>query len=303
MPIVISASRRTDIPAFYMPWFMGQIEKGYFKRINPVNRRQSKVTATPDRVHTIVFWSKNFETFAKKGYDRQLQARGYRLFYQFTINSESALLEPRVPPLRQRFQQLDYLCRQNAPRSITWRFDPICFFGVRGGMVQNNLSDFDTIAKAVAKQGIRRCITSVMDHYAKIKRRLGPGLQFFDPPLTEKIAVLLKLDKTLKAHGIELSLCCEKELLAALPKDAQIPSAACISHDLLIDLFDKGPSQKPDRGQRIDQGCGCEMSVDIGSYAHHPCYHNCLFCYANPAQPTEMTAPAQQPGPLKLKMV
>ena len=82
MKIVISASRRTDIPAFYMDWFMQQIEQGCFEVINPYNRKATVVTATPDNVHTIVFWSKNFGPFIEGGYGQMLAAMGYNLFFQ-----------------------------------------------------------------------------------------------------------------------------------------------------------------------------------------------------------------------------
>ena len=85
--IVISASRRTDIPAFYMDWFMEQIKKEVFEVTNPYNRRKSIVPATPDKVHTIVFWSKNFAPFIKGRFGQTLLRMGYNLFFNFTINS------------------------------------------------------------------------------------------------------------------------------------------------------------------------------------------------------------------------
>jgi hypothetical protein len=100
--IVLSASRRTDVPAFYMDWFMRSIEQGFFEVTNPYNRRKSIVAATPDKVHTIVFWSKNFARFLDHHYGDFLQRQGYHLFFNFTINSENPLLEPHVPPLQQR---------------------------------------------------------------------------------------------------------------------------------------------------------------------------------------------------------
>ncbi len=107
--IVISASRRTDIPAFYMPWFMDRIDKGYFEVVNPYNRRTSIVPATPAEVHTIVFWSKNFGPFITGRYGEKLIDAGYHLFFNYTLNSESPLLEPNLPPLQTRMSQLgDY---------------------------------------------------------------------------------------------------------------------------------------------------------------------------------------------------
>ena len=79
--IVLSASRRTDIPAFYMPWFMEQIKNGRFPVVNPFNRRESIVPATPDQVHSIVFWSKDFGNFLKNDFGQWLQKQGYHLFF------------------------------------------------------------------------------------------------------------------------------------------------------------------------------------------------------------------------------
>jgi hypothetical protein len=87
----------------------------------------------------------------------------------------------------------------------------------------------------------------------------------------------------LKDLGIGLQTCCEKDLQKALPKDSPVSRAACISSTLLMSLFGGNLSLKADAGQRKQSGCGCQKSVDIGSYHLHPCYHDCLFCYANPA--------------------
>lgn len=283
--IVISASRRTDIPASYMNWFMEQIEKKTFEVVNPYNRQVSFVPATPDRVHTIVFWSKNFGPFIKGGFGEKLTEMGYNLFFNFTINSESLLLEPRVPPLEERLEQLDHLCRNYDVRSINWRFDPICFFKTRNNIIQNNLHDFSLIADKASRCGVRRCITSFVDIYPKIRKRISslPGFSFIDPPLERKIEIILKMGKTLNVKNMCLQTCCEKELLKSLHADSGITKSSCIPNDLLVEIFGGRLSLKKDSGQRIKLGCGCMASVDIGSYHLHPCYHNCLFCYANPS--------------------
>jgi len=283
---VISASRRTDIPAFYMPWFMDRIKSGFFEVVNPYNRQTKKVPATPAEVHTIVFWSKNFQPFLKKKWGKKLQKAGYHLFFNFTINSESSRLEPHVPPLDVRLDQLEQLCNQFGSRAVNWRFDPICFFKNRSndGPVQDNLSDLDRIAEKAAKVGIKRCITSFMDAYPKIEKRLAalPGFSFSDPPLKAKQQIILKIEKILACGNINLKLCCEKDVLDALPDNTSVTQSACIPSDLLVELFGGNLDLKKDTGQRIQKGCGCKVSVDIGSYHQHPCYHNCLFCYANP---------------------
>jgi Domain of unknown function (DUF1848) len=282
--IVISASRRTDIPAFYMDWFMEQIKNRMFDVVNPYNRRKFSVPATPDKVHTIVFWSKNFGPFMKGGFGEKLSAMGYNLFFNFTLNSNSPLLEPRIPPLARRLDQLRELSRNYDPKSINWRFDPVCFFRFDQQPVRNNLDDFSRIVAWASQCGVSRCITSFMDDYAKIKKRIisMPGFSFIDPVLSEKIKILLKMEKELAGKHIDLYTCCEKELLEALPSGSSIQNSSCIPNDLLVKIFGGNLSFKRATGQRTTSGCGCMVSADIGSYHLHPCYHNCLFCYANP---------------------
>jgi len=281
---VISASRRSDIPAFYLKWFIKQINRGSFEVINPYNRQVSIVPATPDNVHTIVFWSKNFGPFIESGFGERLKEEGYNLFFNFTINSDSTLLEPNLPPLKERFKQLDYLCGHFDAKSINWRFDPICFYKTKDGIF-DNLHDFNLIASKAARSGIRRCITSFMDDYAKIQKRIAsiPDFSFIDPLLESKKEIVLKMKKELSSKNISLQTCCEKELLETLPPDSGIRKSSCIPNDLLMEIFGGNLSLKKDSGQRIKNGCGCLASVDIGSYSLHPCYHNCLFCYANPS--------------------
>lgn len=282
--IVISASRRTDIPAFYMPWFMAQINRGFFEVVNPFNQRVSIVPATVDRVHTIVFWSKNFGPFIDKGYGSQLQERGYHLFFNFTINSDNPDLEPGVPPLNQRLGQLAHLCDTYGPRAVNWRFDPLCFYMTEQGVLRDNLNDFSVIADHAAKSKISRCITSFMDHYPKIRRRLfsRPGFEFIDPPLSAKVKTILQMETQLADLKIRLSTCCEKDLIQALPGTSSVRPSACIPNDVLMELYPGHVSLRRDPGQRLKAGCGCRLSSDIGSYNRQPCYHNCLFCYANP---------------------
>ena len=282
--IVISASRRTDIPAFYMPWFMEQIHKGFFEVANPFNQRVSIVPATAERVHTIVFWSKNFGPFIEKGYGPQLQKLGYHLFFNFTINSDNRDLEPNVPPSSERLGQLDHLCSHYGARAVNWRFDPLCFYRTGQGRLRDDLNDFFAIAGHAAASGISRCITSFMDYYPKIQRRLAsrPGFEFIDPPLSEKVDTILEMESRLATLEISLFTCCEKELVQALPTSSSVAPSSCIPNDLLVELYGGQLSLRKDSGQRVKAGCGCKVSVDIGSYRQQPCYHNCLFCYANP---------------------
>ncbi|MFZ2630012.1 MAG: DUF1848 family protein [Desulfosalsimonadaceae bacterium] len=283
--IVLSASRRTDIPAFYMDWFMDRIDAGFFETVNPYNQKKTIIPASPDHVHTIVFWSKNFGPFINGGYGGQLRDKGYHLFFNFTVNSESPVLEPNLPALDERMNQTAALCEAFGPAAVSWRFDPICFYTLPDGSTIDNLHDFSKLAEFVASIGILRCITSFMDHYPKILRRPKPypKFAFIEPDMDRKVAVLNKMAAILAPTPVKLYTCCEKDVLAALPPDSGVAASACIPSRLLVDLFGGSLSFKRDAGQRTKQGCGCLASTDIGIYKEHPCYHNCLFCYANPA--------------------
>lgn len=285
MSIVLSASRRTDIPAFYMDWFMKGLAAGLFEVENPVSGRVTRIPVSPEAVHTVVFWSKDFGQFLRGDYALELHRRGYNLFLHFTLNAEDRVLEPRIPPLEARLRQMEHLARRVPPEAISWRFDPLCFYRSPGSRLQHNLAGFAGIARRLAGLGITRCITSFMDPYPKIVRRLRgrPGFRFEDPSVERRVEILLNMEAVCRSLGMSLSLCCERPLLEALPPESEIRPAACISHDLLLRLYGGTLSCRPDRAQRRSQGCGCQESRDIGSYRRQPCYHNCLFCYANPS--------------------
>lgn len=280
--IVLSASRRTDIPAFHMPWFMRGIARGEFEVANPVTRQVRRVPATSPPVHVVVFWSKDFGPFIAGGYGRRLEQMGYHLFFQFTVNSEVLALEPNLPRLEERLDQLSILCAAHGPQAVNWRFDPICLFRDGRGPVRDNLKDLPRIAEAAAASGIRRCTVSFMDLYAKVSRRTArqPGFAFVEPTRPQQAEILLGIEALLGAHGIALFTCCEDEAVAALPAHSTIASGACIPNQLLMELHGGRLSLKRDRSQRVRAGCGCRVSVDIGSYDRHPCGHGCLYCYA-----------------------
>ncbi len=283
--VVISASRRTDIPAFYMPWFMAGIDAGAFEVQNPYNRRTARIPADLGQVHSIVFWSKNFGPFLDQGYATDLVRRGYRLFFNFTINSPHPVLEPMLPPLAERLGQLTRLADLFGPACIQWRFDPICCFRDCTGRSGDNLDQFEIIAGHAARVGITACITSFVDLYRKVLKRTRnlPELQFIDPPRSQKNTIIARLAEFLAGLGMQLQLCCEKDLLDQLPPAVQVYPSACIPGEKLVELYGPGISMAKDSAQRRASGCNCGVSKDIGSYNLHPCRHNCLFCYANPA--------------------
>jgi len=280
---ILSVSRRTDIPAFYMPWFMDGVDRGVIEVVNPFNRQVRTVDVSPERIHTMVFWSKNFGPFLEHGYGETLQSMGYHLFFNFTVNSRSRLLEPAVPSLNERLVQLRQLCGRFGAATVQWRFDPVCHYRKKNGDIRDNLKDFQTIAAAAGQCGIDICISSFMDHYRKIVRRTGRQLTFLNPSMVEKVKIVADMAAALSPLGIQLALCCEKEVLEALPPDCTVQPAGCISAERIMAVHGGSLSLRKDSGQRKTAGCRCTVSVDIGSYREHPCHHNCLFCYANPA--------------------
>lgn len=264
---------------------MQSLDQGFFEVVNPYNQTTTQVPADPEKIHSIVFWSKDFGPFLRHGYDRALLDRGYKLFFNFSINSPDARLEPNLPDLSTRLDQLACLAQRFGGDCIQWRFDPICVYRESGGAVRDNLAQLAQIARAAASSQVSICITSFVDLYRKVLRRTArqPGLQFVDPPLDEKIARIHRMWQILEPLDVNLHLCCEKELLAALPDGGSHGPAACIPGHRLVERYGPGISLQKDPGQRTSAGCGCTLSKDIGSYALHPCRHNCLYCYANPS--------------------
>jgi DNA repair photolyase len=286
---ILSASRRTDIPAFYMDWFMDHIALGFFNVKNPYNKSIRKIDVSKDVIHSIVFWSKNYDEFIRTKAGEKLLQLGYNLYFNFTINSESSILEPNLPPLKKRLEQLNKLACVFGPDKISWRFDPICFYKTDDGTLKNNFSDFLKICGKASKFGIKKCVTSFFDDYKKITKRLkfiskkyNKTIRFVEPSMDKQRKVIKRMEKHLNSTGINLFLCCEKQLFSTLDNDTKVQQNSCVDGSLLKNLFNGNPESKKDYGQRAKLGCKCTKSIDIGSYDLHPCFHNCLFCYANP---------------------
>jgi len=269
---------------------MTHIKLGFFNVKNPYNKTVKKIDISQDSIHSIVFWSKNYDAFIKTKAGEKLEHMGFNLYFNFTINSENFLLEPNLPPLKKRLEQLNDLAAVFGPEKISWRFDPVCFYKPHdNGPVKNNLADFPLIAQHASKLGIKKCVTSFFDNYTKIRKRIKflfqtnhPAVFFTDPSMDMKRQVIHRMEKRLASFGIKLYLCCEKEVFSALGAGTRVLQNSCIDGKLLKTLFGGNPEIKKDYGQRSKQGCKCTRSIDIGSYDAHPCFHNCLFCYANP---------------------
>ncbi len=298
-PLVLSASRRTDIPGFYTPWFMNCISQGCFTVRQPFTGEYRIIYVHPENTHSIVFWSKNYDPFLTAKADRILMDKGFSLYFYFTINSENPLLEPNLPSLDKRLRQLEYLVQKHGPDKIAWRFDPICFYEDEQGQPGNNLTDFALIARWAGRLGIGKCVTSFYDPCSKVKTRQKflfsrqkKVIRMIVPDQAKKMRIIRKMAAHIKPWKMILALCSEKDLFSALcpeqdlfapesrePVPGNLVENACIDGRLLRKLHGGNPCLARDRGQRIAAGCRCTRSVDIGSYEDHPCFHNCLFCY------------------------
>ncbi len=269
---------------------MEQIQQGSFPIHNPFTRTVRKINLKAENIQTIVFWSKNFAPLIHSNAGRHLKSLGFDLYFNFTINSESALLEPGVPPLADRLEQLTHLASQFGPQHISWRFDPICFFRTAlQSPVQHNLDGFESIAAHAADLGIKKCVTSFYDDYPKIQKRIqrlavkNASIACFVPVSShKKRQIIQQMETQLAKTDIRLFLCCEKETFELLGPDTSVMENACIDSRALNQAFGRNNDTQRDYGQRSKQGCRCTRSIDVGSYADHPCRHNCLFCYAHP---------------------
>ncbi len=279
---------------------MDCIDRGKFQVRQPFTGKYRIIEVTPENTHSIVFWSKNYQPFISMNADKILVDMGFSLYFHFTVNSCNLMLEPNLPSLSDRLEQLTYLVKTHGPDKISWRFDPICFYEDGEGKLQNNLGDFSKIADYAGRLGIKRCVTSFYDSHAKVKKRQGflqaqsqKMMGMVVPDMAKKAEIIRKMAAYIRPYGMTLGLCSEKKVFSLLCPDQDLFSQwgeenrpgniiqnACIDARLLQSIYKGKPSFVRDRGQRMAAGCNCTHSIDIGSYQDHPCLHNCLFCYA-----------------------
>ena len=278
MRAVISASRRTDVPAHYYDWLREGLARGEVEVTVPFNRRVVPVSLRPDDVHTMVLWSKDFGRVV-----RDLDFwRPHRLYFNFTLNDCPAL-EPNVPPLGQRLEQMRVLADAFGPERINWRFDPVVHWrpdsAIRAGATEewrDNLAGFEALADRIAGFGVTRCTSSFMTVYRKtIARGRRLGVEFHDPPLERKRDVAARLARETARRGMVLLNCC----VDGLEGIENLERGRCIDGALLARLAGEPCSIERDKSQR--SLCGCTESRDVGSYGM-TCPHACWYCYANP---------------------
>jgi hypothetical protein len=294
-PLIVSASRSTDIPAFYGDWFMARLAAGYVRWKSPFGGNPVYISFEKTRV--FVFWSKNPAPFMP--HLDTLDARGYNSCFLFTLNDYDAEgLEPGVPPLSERIGTFIRLSRRIGKGRVVWRFDPL--------VLSDRITVRDLLEK-VRRTGDRispfteRLVFSFVDieKYSKVRRNLGrsgiTGVREFTGDEIEEFCSGLSMLN--RRWGLSVTACAEGRDLSRFG----IGRGQCISYDLLakefrtdrilMDFLQPGGQQKlvstspvadparrlKDPGQR--NTCRCIVSKDIGQYS--TCMHLCSYCYAN----------------------
>lgn len=311
-PIIISASRSTDIPAFYADWFFEKLKRGYSAWINPFNGVKSYISYKNTRF--IVFWSKNPRPLIP--YLSLLKEKGIKCYIQYTLNDYEKERLEKVPSLAYRIETFKMLVQELGVGSVVWRFDPM--------ILTDDISIDDLLEKVryigdALKDYTEKLVFSYADiaAYKKVKynlERSGISYKEWAEPQMEEFAQRLSLMNQECEWNYQLATCCEKIDI----EKYGILHNRCIDADLIArlawddkplmefmkikvqsmpepSLFDDGEpalpngairlphnqyfvsSHKKDPGQRAL--CGCMAAKDIGEY--NTCPHLCEYCYAN----------------------
>lgn len=302
-PIIISASRSTDIPAFYSDWLVQRLEAGYVKWKNPFNGVPLHVSFNKARL--IVFWSKNPKPIIKHLDYMDSKIKNY--YFQFTLNDYvEENLEPNVPPVQSRIETFLQLSERLGKSKVIWRYDPLILTDEIG--VSELLRKVEDIGNQL-KNHTEKMVFSFADIklYKKVQNNLRKNsikYQEFNERLMSDFAS--GLQKLNKGWNYEIGTCAES---VPLEKYGIIHNK-CIDDDLIIklfsgdnilmdflgvkiisgDIFNPNPRiekkrDNKDKGQR--EFCGCIYSKDIGEY--NTCPHLCEYCYANTSAETALS--------------
>ena len=273
--MIISASRRTDIPTFYSEWFFNRIKEGYVLVRNPMNAHQiSKISLSPDIVDGLVFWTKN--PIPMLG--RLDELKDYTYYFQFTLNSYGQDVETHVPNKQNviipAFQKLS---DSIGPEKVIWRYDPV--FLSEKYTPEYHIRYFEKLAK-ILHPYTKKCTFSFIDMYRNTEKNVkGLALQPF--PIEQQKYIAQNLADIAHGYGLQIDTCAEGIDL----EQYGIQHARCIDDRLLSELIGCPLTVGKDKNQRLE--CGCIESIDIGAY--NTCRNGCLYCYANYSQKSVQT--------------
>lgn len=274
--MIISASRRTDIPAFYSEWFMNRIREGFLLVRNPFNAHQIKRVELSQRdVECIVFWTRNPKPLFREL--DEIDEMGYRYYFQYTITGFPRVFETSVPHPAKAIDTFKALSERVGPARVVWRFDPIIISSV------TNEGELLRLFRKIARElsgYTERVVISIADLYKTVQRNMtkvakqsGEFELYSNDRLMAGIGDLLPdfADIALK-YGLHIQSCAEEIDL----RPFGIFPGKCIDDEIIHKCFGISVDARKDKGQR--EACGCIKSVDIGQY--DTCLHGCEYCYA-----------------------
>ena len=274
--MILQTGLRTDIPAFYTPWFLTRLAEGFVLVRNPYNPRQiTRYRITPDVVDCIGFCTKNPAPMLPH-LDR-LAAFGQHWFV--TVTPYGRDVEPHVPPKEQVLADFRRLSSLLGPQCVTWRYDPILLTEVY--TVERHLADFAAMC-AVLEGATDTCVISFIDLYEKVKRNF-PEIRAVHRE--DRLLLGRAMAAIAERHGIRLKSCCEGDELAAFGVDC----SGCMtlsSYENALGCRLNAPKQS-----KSTRGCLCHLSADVGAY--NTCGHGCRYCYANAGEAAVRRAMAQ----------
>jgi hypothetical protein len=267
--VIVSASYRTDIPAFYADWFMRRLAAEHCRVSNPYGGSDYEVRLTPEAVDGFVFWTRNMRPLLP-----HLDAvrRVAPFVVQFTLTGYPRVLESSVIGVEEGVAQLRELRDRFGPRAAVWRYDPVVF--AAGMHPETHCNGFARLARGLAG-AVDEVVLSVVTPYKKTRRNLDRaarrhGFAWHDPPPEEKQELLSRLAAIAADHRMAPTLCSQPELLVP-----GLGEARCIDAQRLSDVAER-PIPTRESGNR--PGCRCALSRDIGAY--DTCPHGCVYCYA-----------------------
>ncbi len=263
---IVSASRRTDIPAFYAQWFMDGLKRGAIEFIHPYSGQRLNVSLKPNDVIAFVFWSKNFCGFIDH---LEWIRKDYACVFHYTINEYPLEIEGNIPLLTRRLDSFKKISDMFSPDNIIWRYDPILL--TKNFNMDYHLAKFTEIS-GILKGYTKKCYTSFVQLYGKNKVILrNSGVDENESQNTIKLDLISKLKGICESNTMELLNCCYPLL-----KEAGVPSGSCIDKKLIEKIT--GLNLKEIKKAPTRKSCGCYKSIDIGTYS--TCKGKCLYCYA-----------------------
>jgi len=267
--LIISASRRSDIPAFHSAWFMEQLRRGRVVVKNSFRPAQARtVSLKKQNVDAFVFWSRDPRPLL--AHLPEIDRGGFPYYFLITVTGYPQPLEPAVPSTAEAVGFFGALAAAIGRRRIIWRYDPVLF--TESTHFDFHEHNFSRLAVLLAPF-TARVIVSFFDPYAKVLRRLQKlGIETAQAAGTpeQQLGLLSHFAASAARSGLEIQSCAEAALAAG------INPGKCIDEGLLNKLFGLNLSYRKDPAQR--KLCLCQQSADIGSYG--TCRHGCLYCYA-----------------------